>query len=166
MTIVTLPRRRFLAIAASASGALAVGIGHKARAAAFRMPAEFAPWLPPTVGVEVNAWLLIGPDDSVVVRVSKSEMGQGIFTSLPMIVAEELGCDWATVRAEYAEANRNRREGNVYGRMGTGGSTSVRTLHFALQRVGASARARLIAAAAEAWSVPPSSCRAANGAVI
>ncbi|HTU53755.1 MAG TPA: molybdopterin cofactor-binding domain-containing protein [Acetobacteraceae bacterium] len=173
MNIVTLPRRRFLAVALSSAGGLAVGFGRTAEAAG-ALPAsvesEAVPSSAPSPalgpGSELSAWLVIEPDDTVVIRVSKSEMGQGIFTSLPMIVAEELGCDWASVRAEYASANRNRREGDVYGRMGTGGSTSVRTLHFTLQRVGASARARLIEAAAEAWGVAPSTCRVANGAVI
>jgi len=169
MNIITLPRRRFLAVALSSAGGLAVGLGRTAEAAQAlpeAVSSEAAPWSVPAPGVEIGAWLVIEPDDSVVIRVSKSEMGQGIFTTLPMIVAEELGCAWSSVRAEYAAANRNRQEREVYGRMGTGGSTSVRTLHFALQRIGASARARLVAAAAEAWGVAPSSCRVADGVVI
>jgi isoquinoline 1-oxidoreductase subunit beta len=173
MKILALPRRQFLAVALSSAGGLAIGLGRAADGAPAPpelVRSESVPW--PAVssalgpGVEMGAWLVIEPDNSVVIRVSKAEMGQGIFTSLPMIVAEELGCAWTSVRAEYASANRNRRDGDVYGRMGTGGSTSMRTLHFALQRVGASARARLVAAAAEAWRVAPSSCRVADGAVI
>ncbi len=165
MTTIALPRRRFLAVALTASGGLAVGFGRRARAARTLRQASPSPWSEPAPGVELGAWLVIDADDSVLIRVSKSEMGQGIFTALPMIVAEELGCAWSAVRAEYASANRNRRERDVYGRMGTGGSTSVRTLHFALQRVGASARARLVAAAAEIWGVPASTLKVENGAV-
>ena len=166
MRIIPLPRRRFLAVAASAAGGLALGFGRGARAVAARPPAAGpAPWAAPQPGIELDAWVVIEPDGAVLIRVSKSEMGQGIFTALPMILAEELGCDWASVRAAYASANRNARQGGVYGRMGTGGSTSVRTLRVTLQRLGASARARLIAAAAAEWGVPAASCRAAEGAV-
>jgi isoquinoline 1-oxidoreductase beta subunit len=83
-----------------------------------------------------------------------------------MIVAEELECDWSKVRAEFASANRNFREDGVYKRMGTGGSSSVRTSREFLQQAGASARARLIAAAAQRWGVEPSSCVAANSQVL
>ena len=71
------------------------------------------PWTAPTdgAGSEVNAWLLISPDDTVTIRVAQSEMGEGVFTSMPMIVAEELQCDWSKVKAEYASANRSLREG-------------------------------------------------------
>ena len=92
---------------------------------------------------------LIDPDDNVLIRVAQSEMGEGVFTALPMIVAEELECDWSKVRAEYASANRSLREGRVYQRMATGGSGAVRRSREYLQQAGASARARLIEAAAE-----------------
>ena len=105
-------------------------------------------------GQEVNAWLIIGSDDMVTIRVAQSEMGQGVFTSMPMIVAEELACDWTKVRAEYASANRSLRQNRVYQRMATGGSRAVRASREYLQQAGASARARLIAAAAQQWGVP------------
>src|SRR5262245_46729063 len=92
-------------------------------------------------------------------------MGEGVFTSMPMLVAEELGCDWTKVRAEYASANRSVRENRVYQRMATGGSGAVRRSREYLQQAGASARARLIAAAAQQWGVPASQCRAENGLV-
>jgi isoquinoline 1-oxidoreductase subunit beta len=125
------------------------------------------PWTPPTAGgSEINAWLVIGNDDSVTIRVAQSEMGEGVFTSMPMLVAEELECDWAKVRAEYASANRSLRENRVYQRMATGGSRAVRGSREYLQQAGASARARLIAAAAQQWGVPAGECRAENGKVI
>jgi isoquinoline 1-oxidoreductase subunit beta len=115
-------------------------------------------------GTEIDAWLIIEPDDSVTIRVPKSEMGQGIFTSLPMLVAEELRCDWNKVRPEYASAHRNLAS-QVYGSLGTGGSRSVRSLHATLQEIGANARARLISAAARQWGVPASECEASDGVV-
>ena len=117
-------------------------------------------------GQEVNAWLIIGSDDTVTIRVAQSEMGQGVFTSMPMIIAEELECDWTKVRAEYASANRSLRQNRVYQRMATGGSRAVRGSREYLQQAGASARARLIAAAAQQWGVPASDCKAENGTVV
>jgi isoquinoline 1-oxidoreductase subunit beta len=161
-----LSRRRFLIATSSAAGGLAIGVMLPGAAGA--EPIAPAPWdkTAPADASEVNAWILIEPDDSVVIRVAQSEMGEGIFTSLPMIVAEELACDWTKVRAEYASANRNLLEDNVYQRMGTGGSRAVRASREFLQQAGASARARLIAAAARRWNVAASECEARNGQVL
>ncbi len=163
-TLSRLSRRRFLIVSASAAGGLAVGFAMPA--AADTGPVSAEPWDEISKGQEVNAWLVIEPDDTVVIRVAKSEMGEGIFTSLPMIVAEELGCDWSKVKAEYASANRNVRESNIYQRMGTGGSSSVRRSREYLQQAGASARVRLIRAAAAKWNVPAESCSVKDGQVI
>jgi isoquinoline 1-oxidoreductase beta subunit len=166
MTVIRkhLTRRRFLVVSASAAGGLAVGFAMPAAAETSAVSAQ--PWDEIPGGQEVNAWLVIEPDDSVVIRVAKSEMGEGIFTALPMIVAEELGCDWSKVKAEYASANRNLRESNIYQRMGTGGSSSVRRSREYLQQAGASARVRLIQAAAAKWNVPPESCSVKDGQVV
>ena len=91
---------------------------------------------------------MIDPDNSITLRIPKSEMGQGPLTALAMILAEELECDFAKVKVEYASAHRNLTDNNVYQSMGTGGSRSVRGSRVFLQQAGASARARLIAAAA------------------
>src|SRR5215510_3607802 len=141
----TLSRRRFLIATSSAAGGLAIGVILPGVAGAASIAPE--PWDKdaPADAAEVNAWILIEPDDSVVIRVAQSEMGEGVFTAMPMIVAEELACDWTKVRAEYASANRNVREDNIYKRMGTGGSSAVRRSREYLQQAGASARARLIA---------------------
>ena len=98
------------------------------------------PWDEIPGGQEVNAWLVIEPDDSVVIRVAKSEMGEGIFTALPMIVAEELGCDWSKVKGEYASATENLD--NSFGNMSTGGSRAIRESQEMLRKAGASARRR------------------------
>ena len=116
-------------------------------------------------GAEVNAWLVISPDDTVTIRVAQSEMGEGVFTAMPMIVAEELHCDWNKVQAEYASANRSIREGGVYKRMATNGSGAVRRSRRYLQQAGASARERLIQAAADQWQVPATTCTAKDSIV-
>ena len=97
---------------------------------------------------EIDAWIAIDPDDSILIRYQRSEMGQGSMTALPMIITEELQCDWSKVRIEYASPNRNVRENKVYGDMFSNGSRSVRASQKKMQQVGASARERLIAAAA------------------
>jgi len=160
-----LSRRFFISAGLSAAGGLAVGTILPGRADAFGLDA--APYKPAgdAQAAEVNAWILIEPDDSVVIRVAKSEMGEGILTALPMIVAEELECDWSKVRAEYADAHRNLVENKPYGSMGTGGSGAVRRSREYLQQAGASARARLIAAAAQQWGVAPADCTARDGKV-
>src|ERR671934_2373478 len=162
----TVSRRQFLISTAAVGGSFILGFYIPRRTA---QAADIAaqPWTPPVAGgQEVNAWLIIGSDDTVTIRVAQSEMGEGVFTSMPMLVAEELACDWTKVRAEYASTNRSLRENRVYQRMATNGSGAVRMSRKYLQQAGASARARLIAAAAQQWGVPTSECRAENGMVI
>src|ERR1700751_708364 len=92
-------------------------------------------------------------------------MGQGSMTALPMIITEELHCDWSKVRIEYASPNRNVRENKVYGDMFSNGTHSARASQKRMQQVGASARERLIAAAAARWNVPASECTAASSVI-
>jgi isoquinoline 1-oxidoreductase beta subunit len=155
-------RRAFIAASLSAAGGLMIASGPAAAGTAAPEPWSETPAVLP----ELNAWILIEPDESIVIRVAQSEMGEGILTSLPMIVAEELHCDWAKVRPEFASAHRNFTEDNPYRRMGTGGSGAVRRSREFLQQAGASARVRLIEAAARRWSVPASECRANEGMVV
>ncbi len=159
-------RRQVLLATLSAAGGLAVGVGFAPDAAALPTNTEIWDTPPPAGAQEVTAWVVIEPDDSVLIRVAKQEMGQGILTALPMLVAEELGCDWTKVRAEYASAHRNLVEKTVYGRMATGGSRSVRDNYRVLQQAGASARARLVAAAAVRWGVEPAACSVRDGRII
>lgn len=119
--------------------------------------------LPP--GHEVTAWIVIAPDDTTIIRVARSDMGQGIFTALPMLIAEELECDWARVRAEYADTNRNVTTGKPFGNMVTSSSISVRDSHLYLRRAGAQARTMLIAEAAARWGVPAAECTARDSRV-
>src|ERR671919_1243148 len=162
----TINRRQFMLTTAVVGGAFVLGFFLPSRRAEAAVIAD-RPWTAPTEGgTEVNAWLVIGRDDSVTIRVAQSEMGEGVFTSMPMLIAEELECDWTKVRAEYASANRSLRENRVYQRFATGGSGAVRRSREYLQQAGASARARLIAAAAQQWGVPASECRAENGRIM
>src|SRR5574342_89421 len=102
---------------------------------------------------------------SFIIRVARSEMGQGSFTALPMLVAEELECDWNKVKAEYASVAEHLRRNRVYVSFATGGSRSIRSSHEFLRQAGATAREMLIAAAAQRWGVPASACRAANSVI-
>ena len=165
MTIMhQISRRQFIATSLTAAGgfALGIGIGGPAEAATLSV----RPWSDdlPHAG-EINAWVVINPDDSVIIRYGRAEMGQGSFTALPQILTEELECDWAFVKPEYASANRNLRDNKVYGSLSTGGSRAVRETGEMVQQAGASARERLIAAAAKRWNVPASDCAAAMSKV-
>src|ERR1700734_1532907 len=161
-----LTRRDFILTATSAAGGLMIGIG-AAPAIAEAATVVAQPWNEdnPYAANEIDAWIAIDPDDSILIRYPRSEMGQGSMTALPMIITEELQCDWSKVRLESASPNRNIRENKVYGGMFSNGSRSVRASQKMLQQVGASARERLIAAAAAQWNVPVSECTAANSVV-
>ena len=135
-----LTRRSFLASTSAAAGGLMVS---------FHVPlaqAATAPGVP-----EINAWVVIKPDDSVVIRIARSEMGQGVRTSMPMIVADELEADWARVRVVQAPGDEKR-----YGNQDTDGSRSTRHFFQPMRTCGAAARMMLEQAAAERWKVPVS----------
>jgi isoquinoline 1-oxidoreductase subunit beta len=149
-------RRSFLASVAAVGGALALGfeIPFGPRAGRASVPAK-----------EITAWIVIEPDDTVIIRVAKSEMGQGSFTALAMLVAEELECDWSKVKAEFAPPHENRKRNRVWGNMSTGASRSISASQNDLRRAGATAREMLIAAAAARWKVAGSECAAANSTI-
>src|SRR5262245_11008582 len=111
-----------------------------------------------------NAFLRIGEDESVTVLLAHSEMGQGIWTTLPMLVAEELGCDWSKIRVEHAPAAPAYVH-TAFGMQMTGGSTSTYTEYERYRQVGAMAREMLVAAAADQWKVPASQCHVEKGYV-
>jgi isoquinoline 1-oxidoreductase beta subunit len=165
MTIMhQISRRQFIATSLTAAGGFALGIGTHGTAEAATLSVR--PWSDdlPHAG-EINAWVVVNPDDTVIIRYGRAEMGQGSFTTMPQILTEELECDWDLVRPEYASANRNFRDNKVYGSLATGGSRAVRETGEMVQQAGASARERLIAAAAKRWNVPPSDCTAAMSKV-
>ncbi len=149
-------RREFLQTASVAGAGLVIG---------FHLPAGGRFAVAPADPFAPNAWLRINPDDSVLVLVDRSEMGQGVATSLPMLVAEELEADWSKIRIEFAPADKAYTN-PLFGLQGTGGSTSVRAAWTPLRKAGAAAREMLVSAGAQTWGVDPSQCRAEQGAVI
>jgi isoquinoline 1-oxidoreductase subunit beta len=162
----SLSRRHFILTAATAAGGFMIGIGGAPRPAQAAVVSQ-QPWSDDNgyAPNDIDAWIAIDPDDSILIRYQRSEMGQGSMTALPMIITEELQCDWSKVRIEYASANRNIREDRIYGDMFSHGSMSVRQSQKKMQQVGASARERLIAAAAARWNVPALECSAAQSVV-
>jgi isoquinoline 1-oxidoreductase beta subunit len=162
-----LSRRQFLVTASAVGGGLALGISFAEESGGAFVAA--APWdlADPASGVEFTPWIMIGADGIVTVRVATPEIGNGAMTQTPMLVAEELACDWAKIRAEQAPTSRDYRENGVYalgdGPQGyfSGRSTAPERMQLMLQ-VGASARERLKAAAAAIWAVPVSEITVKN----
>ncbi|HEY2824839.1 MAG TPA: xanthine dehydrogenase family protein molybdopterin-binding subunit [Gemmatimonadales bacterium] len=146
-------RRKFLQDTAGASAVLVLGF-HLSRKGAVAEPAQAA-----AAPAEINAWIKIAPDNTVTLIASESEMGQGVLTSLPMILAEELDADWAKVKSEHALTDPR------YGQQGTGGSSSIRQDYPSLRKVGAAARAMLLQAAATTWGVPVEELKAAKSVI-
>jgi isoquinoline 1-oxidoreductase beta subunit len=116
-------------------------------------------------GSEVGIWAVIGPDDTTVVRIARSEMGQGTLTGLAQLVADELDCDWKHVRAEYVSPEMNLAHKRAWGDMSTGGSRGIRGSVDYVRKGGAAARAMLIEAAAQRWGVAAAECSAANSVI-
>jgi len=114
---------------------------------------------------EVTAWVVIRPDDTVVIRIARSEMGQGTLTGLAQLVAEELECDWSKVTTEYPTPGQSVKRKRAWGDFSTGGSRGIRDSHQYVREGGATARIMLIQAAANAWNVPASECSAANSVI-
>jgi isoquinoline 1-oxidoreductase subunit beta len=114
---------------------------------------------------EINAWVVIKPDNSTVIRIARSEMGQGTLTGLAQMVAEELECDWKTVSTEYPTPGESLKRNRVWRDFGTGGSRGIRTSHDYVREGGAAARTMLIQAASTKWKVPVAECSAANSIV-
>src|SRR5258706_3350204 len=141
-------RREFLKASAAVGGGLALEFSFPALAAA------------QAAAPELTAWVVIRPDDTVTIRYARSEMGQGSFTAVPMLIAEELECDWNKVRVEYASTSEHLRRNRVWGSMASVGSQSIRTSEGPLRQAGAAAREMLISAAAQQWGVPASHCTA------
>jgi isoquinoline 1-oxidoreductase beta subunit len=151
-------RRGFLTLAASAAGA-GLTLGFHVPAAAQAQAAAGA--LPP----EVNAWVVVKPDDTIVIRIARSEMGQGTLTGLAQLVAEELDADWRKVTTEYPTPGQNLARNRVWGNFSTGGSRGIRESHEYVRKGGAAARMLLVQAAAQRWNVPVAECRAARSVV-
>lgn len=149
-------RREFLISTTAVGGGLALGL---------QLPFGVSAALAAETTPEVNAWVMIRPDDTVVIRVARSEMGQGTITGLAQLVVEELECDWSKVSTEYPTPGQNLKRNRVWGAFSTGGSRGIRTSHEYVRQGGAAARLMLVQAAANQWKVPASECRTANGVI-
>jgi isoquinoline 1-oxidoreductase beta subunit len=151
-------RRAFLETAGAAGAGLVIGFHLPSDPRVGPVAATAGPFKP-------NAWLRINADESVLVIVDRSEMGQGVATALPMLVAEELEADWGKIRIEFAPADK-AYVNTLFGMQATGGSTSVRAGYTILRKAGAAAREMLVTAAAQTWGVDRAQCHAEQGAVI
>ena len=114
---------------------------------------------------EINAWVVIRPDDTVVIRIARSEMGQGTLTGLAQLVAEELECDWSKVVTEFPTPGQSVARKRVWGDFSTGGSRGIRASQDYVRKGGAAARMMLVQAAANQWKVPLGECTAANSVI-
>jgi isoquinoline 1-oxidoreductase beta subunit len=152
-----LNRRAFVIGTAAIGGGLALGLDIPFGGPQIVRAADGSP--------EVNAWVVIQPDDTVVIRIARSEMGQGTLTGLAQLVAEELECDWSKVTTEYPTPGQSVARKRAWGDFSTGGSRGIRTSHEYVRKGGATARVMLIQAAANQWSVPASECTAANSVI-
>jgi isoquinoline 1-oxidoreductase beta subunit len=148
-------RRGFVIGAAAAGGGLALGLELPLGGPQVILAQDGTP--------EINAWVVIRPDDTVVIRVVRSEMGQGTLTGLCQLVAEELECDWAKVTWEYPTPGQSVARKRVWGDFSTGGSRGIRSSHEYVRQGGAAAREMLRQAAANEWKVPVAEVIAANG---
>jgi isoquinoline 1-oxidoreductase subunit beta len=155
--------RRSFVVGSSAAGAgLALGFNlpvgpDTAQAADVIRAADGSP--------EIDAWVVIRPDDTVVIRIARSEMGQGTMTGLAQLVAEELNCDWSKVTTEFPTPGQNVARKRVWGDFSTGGSRGIRSSEEYVRKGGATARTMLIQAAANGWSVPATECSASNSVI-
>ena len=150
----TVNRRQFLGTGLAASAAAgAFVLGFPTQAAAQGAPAE------------ITAWVVVKPDETVLIRIARSEMGQGTLTGLAQLVAEELACDWTRVTTEYPTPGQNLARARVWGNFSTGGSRGIRESQQYVREGGAKARLMLVQAAADSWGVPAADCRVSKGVI-
>ena len=152
-----LNRRSFMIGSAGAAGGLALGLQLPFGGPAVARAQDGSP--------EIGVWVAIGPDDSVNIRVVRSEMGQGTITGLAQLVAEELECNWSKVKIEYPTPGESVRRKRAWGDFSTGGSRGIRESHKYVREGGAAARMMLVQAAANEWNVPVAECRASNSVI-
>ncbi len=155
-----LSRRGFLGASAAATGGLVVAFHIPLMGEAVAQTAASA-----AMPAEVNAWVVVKPDDSIIIRIARSEMGQGTLTGLSQLVAEELDANWAKVTAEYPTPGQNLARNRVWGNFGTGGSQGIRQSNEYVRKGGAAARMMLVQAAADEWKVPAAECSAASSVI-
>jgi len=150
-------RRAFVIGSATLGAGLAIGLDLPFGGPAVVRAADGSP--------EIGAWVVVRPDDTVVIRIARSEMGQGSLTGLAQLVAEELECDWTKVTTEYPTPGQSVARKRVWGDFSTGGSRGIRSSQDYVRKGGATARVMLIQAAADGWKVPVSECKADNSVI-
>src|SRR6266581_939370 len=153
-----LSRRKFIVGSAAAGGGLALGFNLPFTGTAEAATATAA-------GSEVNAWVVVKPDSTCVIRIARSEMGQGTETGLAQLVAEELECGWKKVAVEWVAPGQNLARKRIWGDMATGGSRGIRGSQDYVRRGGAAARLMLAQAAADQWKVPVGEVSVENGVI-
>ncbi|MBR0709887.1 xanthine dehydrogenase family protein molybdopterin-binding subunit [Bradyrhizobium liaoningense] len=150
-------RRAFVIGSAAVGAGLAIGLDIPFGGPTVVRAADGSP--------EIGAWVVVRPDDTVVIRIARSEMGQGSLTGLAQLVAEELECDWSKVTTEYPTPGQSVARKRVWGDFSTGGSRGIRSSQDYVRKGGATARVMLIEAAANEWKVPASECTVARGVI-
>ena len=151
-----LSRRKFIVSSAAAGGGLALGM---------HIPFGIDAAEAATAPAEVNAWVVVKPDETCVIRIARSEMGQGTITGLAQLVTEELECDWKKVAVDFPTPGESYARKRAWGEFGTGGSRGIRTSEDYVRRGGAAARMMLLQAAADQWKVPAGELTVANGVI-
>jgi len=153
-------RRSFLKQSATATAGLVIGFH-----VPFLNKQAMAQGISAAAAPEVNAWVVVQPDDKIIIRIARSEMGQGSLTGLAQMVAEELECDWAKVSTEYPTPGQSLARKRVWGDFSTGGSRGIRGSADNVRKGGAAARMMLMQAAADQWMVPVAECSVSKGVI-
>ena len=153
---VNFSRRKFIVSSAAAGGGLALG---------FKLPFVGSAEAATAAGTEINVWVAVKPDSTCVIRIARSEMGQGTLTGLAQLVAEELECDWKKVATEHVFPGQNLARKRAWGDMATGGSRGIRGSQDYVRRGGAAARIMLLQAAADQWNVPVRELTVSDGVI-
>ena len=166
MTINTnISRRHFIIGSSAIATGLAIGFDLSLMSSAHAAMGTGTTSMTPLAAPEIGVWVVVKPNDDVVVRIVRSEMGQGTITGLAQMVAEELQCDWKKVSYEYPSPTENLKRNKVWGSYSTGGSRGIRTSEQYVRKGGAAARIMLIQAAANQWNVPVAECIASDSVI-
>ena len=158
-------RRHFIVGSSAIATGLAIGFDLSLMSAAHAAMGTGTTAMNPLANPEIGVWVVVKPNDDVVVRIVRSEMGQGTITGLAQMVAEELQCDWKKVSYEYPSPTENLKRNKVWGSYSTGGSRGIRTSEQYVRKGGAAARMMLIQAAANQWNVPVAQCIASDSVI-
>jgi isoquinoline 1-oxidoreductase beta subunit len=158
-------RRHFVVGSSAIATGLAIGFDLSFMSSANAAMDTGTTSMTPLTTPEIGVWVVVKPNDDVVVRIVRSEMGQGTITGLAQMVAEELECDWKKVNYEYPSPAESLKRKAIWGSYSTGGSRGIRTSEQYVRKGGAAARMMLIQAAANQWNVPASECVAANSVI-